>query len=493
MIKKIATNTFSQILSKASTAIISIFLLSILTNYLSVELFGLYNKIYNYLGIFSFLADLWLYTIAIREITNHQEDSEKIVGNIMTLRLILGLIILIFSLVIGYFLPWYNSSLALFSIFIISLFTLFGLMNSSIMAVMQANMKVEFNFVSTTLWKIVNLLCIAWIAFFLFPKETTFHFDAPFLWIMWAGLLWIIVNTILNYLYASKICRIRFLFDRDYILHIFKISLPYGLALFLSVVYFKVDIILLSLFEPKEQANISIALYSLPMKIIEVLMVVVGFYLNSILPSLSRFFEKKETENAQKLLSFSAQFLFSLGLIIFILWILLRDTIILLVANKDYLSKTLHHYTSSDAFLIVLLVVLFYFVSSVFNYIFIASKHQSRLLKINSIVTIFNIVGNIIMIPRYSFIGSGIVTACSQIILFVLWYFYTRDIIRFKIDYINILKSVILAFLVLVAWYYLRGLAEISLFLDLLVRGAFLFWVYFIGIYFLIYHKKKSS
>jgi O-antigen/teichoic acid export membrane protein len=55
------------------------------------------------------------------------------------------------------------------------------------------------------------------------------------------------------------------------------------------------------------------------MKIIEVLMVVVGFYLNSILPSLSRFFEKKETENAQKLLSFSAQFLFSLGLIIFIL------------------------------------------------------------------------------------------------------------------------------------------------------------------------------
>jgi hypothetical protein len=43
--------------------------------------------------------------------------------------------------------------------------------------------------------------------------------------------------------------------------------------LFLSVVYFKVDVVLLSLFEEKSISNTSIALYSLPMKIVEVLMV----------------------------------------------------------------------------------------------------------------------------------------------------------------------------------------------------------------------------
>jgi len=43
--------------------------------------------------------------------------------------------------------------------------------------------------------------------------------------------------------------------------------------LFLSVVYFKVDVILLSLLEAPQQADISIALYGLPMKIVEVLMV----------------------------------------------------------------------------------------------------------------------------------------------------------------------------------------------------------------------------
>jgi O-antigen/teichoic acid export membrane protein len=39
----------------------------------------MYSKIYNYVGIFVFLADLGLYTIAIREIANNKKDSEKIV------------------------------------------------------------------------------------------------------------------------------------------------------------------------------------------------------------------------------------------------------------------------------------------------------------------------------------------------------------------------------------------------------------------------------
>jgi O-antigen/teichoic acid export membrane protein len=77
----------------------------------------------------------------------------------------------------------------------------------------------------------------------------------------------------MNYLYAKKICIIKFLYDWNYIKNIFKLSLPYGIALFLSVVYFKIDVILISLLESPEKADISIALYGLPMKIVEVLMV----------------------------------------------------------------------------------------------------------------------------------------------------------------------------------------------------------------------------
>ena len=58
MLKKIALNTLSQILSKGITSIISLFLISVLTKYLPIEMYGQYNKVYNYLAIFAFLADL---------------------------------------------------------------------------------------------------------------------------------------------------------------------------------------------------------------------------------------------------------------------------------------------------------------------------------------------------------------------------------------------------------------------------------------------------
>ena len=105
-----------------------------------------------------------------------------------------------------------------------------------------------------------------------FEKKTQ-HFDyfEPFLWIIGTSVLASFVNTVLNYFYARKIERFGFAFDWEYIKHILKISLPYGIALFLSVVYFKVDIILLSLLDAN--GDRSVALYSVPMRIVEVIMV----------------------------------------------------------------------------------------------------------------------------------------------------------------------------------------------------------------------------
>jgi O-antigen/teichoic acid export membrane protein len=47
------------------------------------------------------------------------------------------------------------------------------------------------------------------------------------------------------------------------------------------------------------------------MKIIEVLMVISGFYLNSVLPKFTNYFEKKKKEKLQKLLIISFKILFS--------------------------------------------------------------------------------------------------------------------------------------------------------------------------------------
>lgn len=491
MIKKIASNTIAQILSKVITAIISIFLLSLLTNYFSQEIFWLYSKLYNYLWIFAFLADLGLYTIAIREITRDEKNAPKIVGNIMTLRVGLWIITLALAFLIALILPWYHSSLALAWIWIVWIFTIISLINSSVLSLMQATMKIEFNLFSTVLWKLINLFLIFCIITYLFPKWDITSVNIPFLLVLLSWVIGIWVNTYLNYKYANKIYKIQFLFDKDYIKHIFVISLPYALALFLSVVYFKVDVIFLSVLESEQIRDLSVALYSLPMKIVEVLMVLSTFYLNSILPSLSKWYEKKDEKNVKNIIEFSFHFLLALWMIILVLWTLLRDTVILLIANESYIHPA-HIYNSSDAFVIVLLVVVFYFLWAVFNYALIASHKESQLLHINIVVTLINIVWNIIFIPKFSFIGAWIVTVLSQIAMCFLGYNEIRKNIKISFNYILILKILLLSTII----FYIGNsidVSELPLLLDLFIRWFILFWIYVVFMYFFHYRYEKKA
>ena len=479
MFKKIASNTITQVFSKIITAIISIFLLSILTKYLSVEGFWLYSKIFNYLWIFAFLADLGLYTIMIREISDHPHPlldkeggmkyTEKIVWNILTLRVGLWIIIIFLALIIAYFLPWYNSNLELISIFIIWIFTLISLMNSTFLAYMQSQLKMEFSLFSVVAGKILNLWLVLSIVYLFFINNT----QNSIIYIFISALIWITLNTFLNYWYAKKTCKIKFRFDFDYIKYIFRISLPYWIALFLSVIYFKIDIILLSIIE-EEKADISIALYSLPMKIIEVLMVISWFYLNSILPKLSKLFEKWNKE-LQKLLIISFKILFSFWIIVFTLWSLFRNNVIEIIGNSSYLNPI---NSSSDAFLIVLAVLVFNTISLLFIYIFIASKKQSILLKINIFITIFNIIWNIILIPKYSFIWAWIITLISQILLFLISYYYSRRIIKFSFPKIFIFKILFISGIIFIITNYLLQNYSIWLYFDILTYGISATWIY---------------
>lgn len=91
-----------------------------------------------------------------------------------------------------------------------------------------------------------------------------------------------------------------------------------------------------------------------------------------------------------------------------------------------------------EAMRIVIWIFLFYFISSLSMYILIARGEQSRMMWINAIIALLNIIGNLIFIPMYSFIGSAWVTLVTQILLMMITWWYVRDTIQYK-------KSIIFA------------------------------------------------
>lgn len=461
--RKIYTNTLAQIAGKIITALISIFLIKVLTSYLDVAGYGLYSKIYNYLSIFAVIADMGLYTITVRELTKYADDPKmvaKISGNILSLRTLSGVLIIILSLSIAPFLSGYNSLMALVGIFIVSLFTLAGLINSSLMSYLQANLHTEFSLIANTCGKMLTFGMILLFAGLLFPRATTDDIEI-FTLVMIAWLAGNILMTWLTWWYTSRYHKIRFAWDKKYILHILQISLPYWLALFLGVIFFKVDVILLSLLEESTIADTSIALYALPMKIVEVGMMYGTIFLNSLLPVLTTAIEKKEKSKIESLTWKWFELLFGFGLAIAIFWFAYTPEIIRIISTPEFLSTTVMWYSSIDAMRIVIWIFLFYFISSLSTYILIARGEQSRMMWINAGIALLNIIGNLLVIPMYSFIGSAWVTLLTQILLMSITWWYVRDSIHIK-------KSVIFAI-------FMSIFALIGIWLSLYITSRFIY------------------
>ncbi len=424
--KKIYTNTIAQIVSKVLTALISIVMIKILTNYLDVAWYGLYSKIYNYLSIFAVMADLGLYTITVRELSAHEWDKkmqEKIAANVLSLRTFSGLLIIGLALSVGYFLDGYNSREALIGVFIVWVFTLLWLINSSLMSYLQAILKTEFSIIANTTGKIVTLAIISYAWWTTYGES---HIDR-FILVMVAGLIGNLIMTLLTWWYASRWQRVRFEWDTTYIQHILKISIPYGVALFLGVIFFKVDVILLSILEPHDIADTAIALYSLPMKIIEVGMMYGTVFLNSLLPVLTIAYERQDTARVKKLIKHAFILLFGGWIIASLVLFFWAEDILMLISSREFIETTAYGYGSIDAMRVVAWVFFVYTVSALFTYILIAQNKQRKMLTINAVVAVFNIIGNIIIIPYYSFIGSAYVTLASQILLFLLVVYATRE------------------------------------------------------------------
>jgi O-antigen/teichoic acid export membrane protein len=244
--------------------------------------------------------------------------------------------------------------------------------------------------------------------------------------------------------------------------------------------------------EPQKMADKSVALYSLPIKIVEVIMMLWTFFLNSILPLLTENFKQKNFVKYKEIISNSFNVLFAFWVWVLSLWLVFRDYLIKIITWESaykYLDKSINHYTSSDAFVIVLFVLLFYFISLLFTYILVSAEKQSRLLKINIIVTIINIVWNIIFIPKFSFVWAWIVTVFSQISLLILWYFYTKDIVKINFSKKYILTILVLWFFIFSFWNFLITKFPIWLYLEVLLYWWVLFWIYSF-IVFKILHKK---
>jgi len=446
--RKILSNTAFQIIGRAGVGLLSLIVIKIITGYLSVGKYGEYTNVYEFLALFAIIADFGLYTIAVREMSKNEDEIPKILGNILSIRVLVGLTVLVGVIFGGFLVPSHQGTQIPFAIMIATTASFIALLNGTLTSVLQEKYKMQYAAMAQIFGKIIQVSYMALVAYVLFAQNTYTGFYHLF----WAG----VIGNFAMLLFTIGVIRyftpVRFRWDSDRIKYILKQAAPYGLALFFSNIYFRADAILIFNIRGREEAG----LYGVAARLLEALAILPIFFMNAVLPTLTKHIKQK-LESYKRILQHTFDFQLILSLPFLVGGFILAVPLIHLIARPEFASDFAAGFNGSD---VALRIVLFSFVlislNVIFNFTLIAIGKQAQLVWINGISATFNIIANLIVIPKFGFPGAAFATVASELLVFILVFTTVRRFLPFKINLNRAVRILFSALIMGAVVYYLR-------------------------------------
>jgi len=472
--RKILSNTLFQIIGKIITAGLSIVIVKIITNYLGVAGYGQYTTIYEFLAFFGIAADLGIYTIAVREMSKNQNKIPKIIGNVLSIRTILTFSLMLAAVGTAFLIPKYHHTLIPAGVAIASLSTFLSLLSGTVSSVLQVYLKMQYSVIALVVSKIISTGYMFLIVFYFYQEASS----SGFFQLLWAGVIGNSAFLILTRIFTQKFTQIRYRFDFDYWKEIIVKALPYGIALVLNTLYFRMDTILLSLMKDLNE----VGMYGVAMRMLDVLVIIPVYFMNSVLPIMTRYLDEKNTK-IKKLLQYSLDFLIAMGIPIVVGVVILSPKIVQLVSSEEFVSGNLFQYGADLALVILIFALLFSFINSLFGFTLVALGKQIKLLWINLFCVIFNLISNLIVIPFYGFRGAAITSVLSELFILVATFWAVRKILKIKFSLKNTYKIIFAGIIMGIFVFYLNqwtnswGIKNLILLIPMggLIYGILLF------------------
>ncbi len=447
--RKIISNTFAQVLGKAVVALLGLAVVKISTSYLSVEGYGEYVLVYEFLAFFGIAADLGLFTIAVKEMSEDEKRMPELIGNILSLRTILVAATMLLAVILVFFLPNYADTRVPIGVAIASITVFLTILNGTLTSVLQTKLQMHWASVATVIGKIAAVAFMIYVVFYGYPNDTV----TGFYMLMFAGVIGAMVNLIYTTYLVKKITPVKYKFNFPLWREVIVKALPYGIALILNTIYFRVDSLLISFMRGQEEVGI----YGVAMKMLEHFAIIPLYFMNSVLPVLTKAVKEK-SEKYKDIIRYSFDFLAALSVPMVVGGVILAYPIIFIVSTPEFLSRLSEGFFGSDiAFQILIFALLFQFLNVLFAFILIAVNQQTKLLYINAICVAFNLIANFLVIPEYGFRGAAFTSVISEMLILILTFLTARHYLKFKINVLNIFKILLSAAVMALAVKLLQG------------------------------------
>lgn len=428
-IQKILKNTGTLLFAQIINVIVGFFYVLYTARYLGAEGFGLLSFALAYTGIFGIFSDAGLSSYSIREIARDKTLARKYSGNIEVIKVILFFICFGMIAVSINLLNYPEQTIII--VYLIGLSVVINSLSNVFNVVFQAAEEMQY----ISIGRIINSVLIFIGALFaIYMKYSIIQFA----WVYF--LVSLIVLT-----YSVTICSWKFFipypkFDIIFWKSTIKQSWPFFLSSIVDLIAFKIDIIMLS----EMKGNADIGYYSAAYKLLEALMFIPGVFSASIYPIISRFYVSSH-ESLKTISKKSFQYLLIISLPIAVGTTLLADQIIFTIYKGNYAQSII-------ALQILIWTVPVIFLSYTFGTILASMNKQVLSLKINIFGMFLNIIVNLLLIPKYSFVGAAIATVLTSLFTLICLFYYLRKFIYIESLYIFAAKltlaSLIMGFII---------------------------------------------
>lgn len=385
--------------------VLGMFSLMIAVRYVSKEHFGEFILILIIAGLLGGIGNLIIEKNAIIKLISSAENSRKVIITNVALTYQL-LILIIMSILIFLFNPLFKyifdfTRLNHFLIFI-PLFFMLESCNYFLFSILKAFHHYKKMAISQILDGLIKLSLIVLLVISL---------KMGILGLMYAFLFSLTVSNIFQFCVIPVRKRINF--NVEIYKEIFTFGFPLGLNSILTVIFTRIDRIMIGAM----MSPIGVANYDIASKLPDSGIRMGESFISVFFPHMSELFAQKKYFEATKILSHSLRLVTFVIIFATLLALLFREDIIQILFSKQYLE-------SAPALSLLMIGLCIFMIGNILGTSLVALGQSDKPVKINAVDVIIHIIGNLIMIPVWGFMGAVYSTLLARAATNPIYIFY---------------------------------------------------------------------
>src|SRR3989344_5282894 len=355
-------------------------------------------------------ADLGINQLLIREIARDKKDISRYFINAFVVKLSFAFVAYFFIIILLNALNYPSDTR--YVVYAIWIFTIISTFTDLFYSIFRAFEKMFFDAMIKTL----RMIILASVGLYvLFHGYGVLAFSIVFIGV---ELLMLIIA---YFIATRKFMKLSFEINFEFMKNLVKTAFPLGIAFIFSSIYFYIDSVMLS----KMRGDVEVAVYSVAYNLALAILFIPAVYTNAIYPVMSVYF-KTSKENLVFLYKKSFKYLYIIGLPISAGLYILADRIIVFFYGMAYLGSVI-------ALQIIAWFLFIKFLNYLMGYVLSSVDQQNRRMVGQGLTAVFNVALNLILIPKFGYVGAAVSTFFTEIFLFLLYYWYvSKSLHRFN-------------------------------------------------------------